>query len=353
MLDIERLIRREIRLQDAYQADVPPCQVKLDANENPFSLPESLREAMFAEMKKIALNRYPDAGAPRLREKFATYYGVSCEMVMIGNGSDEFIQTLLIALGGTAKSILIPVPTFSMYKICALNIGFDVAEVPLDAEFDLNREAMNAAIKKEKPAVIFLSYPNNPTGNCFSRERIEAIIEEAPGIVVVDEAYGNFSGQTFLPDLKRYDNLVILKSLSKVGLAAMRLGILIGPAALVAQLDKVRLPYNLNAFSQVAAGFFIDYRDEFQRQVDEVIARREELFSALSAVEGIKVYRSDANFIFFSCALDANRIYKDLSQKGILIRNLSGAGVMTNAMRVTIGSLEENKKFIEAIKSIK
>ncbi len=174
---------------------------------------------------------------------------------MLGNGSDELIQILYTALARPGAEVMIPVPTFAMYRISGLNTGFRIAEVPLDSQFDLDLAAMRERAASHPPVLTFLAYPNNPTGNCFSRERIEAILREFPGIVVVDEAYFHFAQKTFLPLLGRQENLVILRTLSKVGLAAIRVALLIGPAALVHELNKVRLPYNLNSLSQAAAGF--------------------------------------------------------------------------------------------------
>ncbi len=200
-------------------------------------------------MGKVDLNRYPEAGAPKLRERFAQYYGVNKDMIMLGNGSDELIQMLCMTLKGKVNGVLVPVPTFVMYKIIAVNTGNKVLEVPLDKKFDLDIDAMLSKIKSTFPSLIFLSYPNSPTGNLFNRDKIETIIKKTPGVVVIDEAYADFSGRTLLPLLKKYDNLVFLNTLSKLGLASMRLGFLIGNRDIIAQLDKVRLPYNVNCLS--------------------------------------------------------------------------------------------------------
>jgi histidinol-phosphate aminotransferase len=222
--------------------------------------------------------------------------------------------------------------------------------VPLDASFDLEQGTMLERVSAISPVLIFLSFPNSPTGNCFDEGIVQAIIEASAGIVVVDEAYGSFSGKTLLPLLKQYDNVVILKTLSKVGLAAMRIGFLIGSPSLVHELDKVRLPYNINALSQVAAGFYLNHIDIFLSQSTEVIERRKELLNALRTIEGIHPYPSDANFIFFSCDFDTDRVYRSLIQEGILIKNLNSLGILKNCMRVTVGNREENEEFLKALK---
>ncbi len=227
-------------------------------------------------LASIELNRYPEAGSVALASRFAAAFGVEADQVILGNGSDELIQILCAALARPGAEVMIPVPTFAMYRISALNSGLRVAAVPLDKEFDLDLPAMQERMAAHPPALTFLAWPNNPTGNCFRRERIEAILKAASGIVVVDEAYFHFSGKTFLPEFDRYENLVILRTLSKVGLAAMRIGLLIGPPALVHELHKVRLPYNLNSLSQAAAGFYLDEEEAFLQAGggDTPVARR-------------------------------------------------------------------------------
>ena len=352
-MDIMTLIREEIRRQGGYHAGVVSCRIKLDANESPFTLSPSLKDALFEEMKKVHLNRYPDPGSPLIRERFARHYGVKQDMLMVGNGSDELIHILCTALSDKSAAVMAPVPTFVMYRIIAMNAGRVVIETPLEATtFDLDLDATLDQIERRNPALVFISYPNSPTGNCFDETKIEAIIAKSSGIVVVDEAYGYFSGKTLLPLLSKYDNLMILKTLSKVGLAAMRLGFLIGRASFVRELDKVRLPYNINALSQVAAGFYMDHLTFFLNQAAEVVKRRNELFEALRKIGGIHPCPTDANFIFLRCDLDADRIHEDLIARGVLIKNLNGPGVLKNCMRVTVGSREENGEFLQALRSV-
>jgi histidinol-phosphate aminotransferase len=352
-MDVRTLLREEIRRQEGYHAGAVSCRIKLDANESPLTLSPSLKDELFAAMKKVHLNRYPDPGAPLIRERFAEYYGVKQDMLMVGNGSDELIQILCNALMDANSAVMVPVPTFVMYRIIAMNAGRVVTEVPLQtATFDLDLDAMLDQIIRRIPALIFISYPNSPTGNCFSEKKIEAVIAASAGVVVIDEAYGNFSGKTLLPLLTKYDNLVILKTLSKVGLAAMRIGFLIGQTSFIRELDKVRLPYNINALSQVAAGFYMDHQTFFSDQVAEVVKRRHELFDALRKIEGVHPYPTDANFIFFHCDFDTDYIYRGLLQRGVLVKNLNRPGVLKNCMRVTVGNREENEEFIGALKGV-
>ncbi len=351
-MDIRALIKEEVLGQKAYPVDSTSCRIKLDANENPLGIPEPLRERFAALLASIPLNRYPEAGSLALAARFARRFGVGADQLMIGNGSDELIQILCTALARPGAEVMIPTPTFAMYRISALNAGFRVAAVPLDGAFDLDLPAMRERMGLHPPALTFLAYPNNPTANCFSPERIEAILAEASGIVVVDEAYFHFAQKTFLPLLQRHDNLVILRTLSKVGLAAMRIGLLIGPAALIHELNKVRLPYNLNSLSQAAAGFYLDEEDAFLNQAAEIRRWRGELFSAMETIPGVHPRPADANFIFFSCDFDADRVYLSLKERGILIKNLSVPGPMQGFMRVTVGTSEENREFIDVFRDI-
>jgi len=351
-MDIRVLIKEGVLAQKAYGVENAACPVKLDANENPLVMSEDLRERFAARLASVPLNRYPEAGSPALVARFARAFGVGRDQVIIGNGSDELIQILCTAVARPGAEAMIPVPTFAMYRISAQNAGLKVAAVPLDGEFDLDLAAMRERIAAHPPALTFLAWPNNPTANCFRRERIEAILGDWPGIVVVDEAYFHFSGQTFLPSLGRYENLVILRTLSKVGFAAMRIGMLIGPPALVYELDKVRLPYNLNAMSQAAAGFYLDHEETFLKQAEEIRGWRDELLAALKTIPGVHPRPADANFIFFHCDFDTDRVYTHLMEKGILIKNFNAPGTLRNFMRVTVGTREENGRFIEVLKDI-
>ena len=351
-MDIRTLIKEEVLAQRAYGVENAVFPVKLDANENPLAIPENLRGRFAAALASIPLNRYPEAGSPTLVARFAKAFGVGRDQVVIGNGLDELIQILCMAVARPGAEAMIPVPTFAMYRISGQNAGLKVAAVPLDGAFDLDLAAMRERVAAHPPALTFLAWPNNPTGNCFSRERIEAILAEWPGIVVVDEAYFHFSGRTFLPDLGRHENLVILRTLSKVGFAAMRVGFLIGPPALVHELNKVRLPYNFNAMSQTAARFYLDHEETFLAQAEEIRRWRDELFAEMKTIPGIRPRPTEANFIFFDCDFDTDRVYTQLMERGVLIRNFNAPGTMRNFMRVTVGTREENRRFIEALKDI-
>lgn len=353
-MDIKSLIRKEVLSHRAYPVENNYYPVRLDANESPLSIPAYLRDELSSRLSGVSLNRYPQAGSPELVRRFAGNFGVGEDCVMIGNGSDELIQILSIAVAKRGAEMMIPTPTFAMFSITPGNAGLKIIEIPLDADFDLDLAKMGERIMSRPPALTFLASPNNPTGNCFSPERIVAVIEQSPGLVVVDEAYFNFSssGRTLMPLRERHDNLIILRTLSKVGFAAARIGILVGSPELVGELNKVRLPYNFNALSQAVAGFYLDHEETFLKQAENIRVWRDELYSVMLSINGIHPRHSDANFIFFSCDFDSDRIYSSLLERGILVKNFNMPGRMSNFMRVTVGTPEENEMFVKGLREV-
>ena len=349
-MDIRELVRKEVIEGNGYQQELSPVKIKLDANEFPYSLTRDMEKELADLLEKMAFNRYPDPQAAKIREIAARSLGVEPEMVMFGNGSDELIQILLIALAGGKPKAVVPVPTFTMYEISASFLGYQVSRVPLDADFDLDVPAILHAAKRGQPKVLFLSYPNNPTGNCFSADRIKTLLEEFPGLVVIDEAYYHFSRRSFLPYLADYANLVVSRSMSKIGLAGLRVGFLIGHKDLVAQLMKVKLPYNLGLLSQRAAFMAISNMGPIEVKVQEVIEERENLLPELNALPGLRPYPSQANFILFKVDGDADLVHSFLLDKGISIRNLGSVPGLRGCLRVTLGKPGENRAFLEALK---
>jgi len=351
MTTVLSLIRDEVAGQQAYSIEDTPARIKLDANENPYPLPLRLRSKLFASMKAVDLHHYPEPGSHLLRKAYAKHFGVGEDMIIVGNGSDEAIAILCTAIARPGAAILIPVPTFPMYRISAMNNGLRVFDVPLDGQGDLDLNRMERLLETEKPAITFLSYPNNPTGACFDAERVERLIQASPGVVVVDEAYYHFSGRTFLPKLRQYDRLVILRTLSKIGLAAMRIGFLIAAPELVRELNKVRLPYNLNTLSQVAASFYLEHETVFLDQVARIRRERDRLLDSLRSIKGVQAYPTDANFIFFCCKYREDDVYDALLREGILVKKIVRPGG-ASGIRVTIGTRKENGEFLRVVRSV-
>jgi len=342
-IEIRKLVRPNILDLRTYNAREIPCRVKLDANESPYDW-DSKKVSRVSQT--IKTNRYPDPEAKALRKTAGKRFGVSHDWILQGNGSDELIYYLITTFGGP---VLYPIPTFSMYGIIARALGEKDIAVPLDAKFDLDSGKMIAAVKKDRPRLIFLSSPNNPTGNCFSSVKIIKLIEASKGIVVVDEAYQPFSGKRgFLPLLKNYGNLVIMRTLSKIGLAALRLGFLIADPRIIGEVNKVRLPFNVNAFSQEIATAAMKDAKGLNSTIRSIISERGRLFAAMEGIEGISPFPSESNFILFRTK-HAGTLHHRLLKKGILVRNLNEG--LRGCLRVTVGTPMENTAFLKALRS--
>ena len=348
---VQQLIRPEILALHAYH--VPPSTglVKLDAMENPYLVPPFLREEIAALVSHAAINRYPDPSPQSLKEKIRTLLKLEPSMeVLLGNGSDELIQLLAMAVNKSGATMLSVEPSFVMYKMIATFLGMRYVGVPLAQDFSLDMPAMLESIKRDQPALIFLAYPNNPTANSFSASDIKQVIAAAPGLVVVDEAYYAFAEDSFIPFLADYPNLLVMRTFSKLGMAGLRLGFLAGSAHWLNELDKLRLPYNVGVLPQLVAEKLLDHHDVLLAQAAQIKLDRSQLAQQLSAIDGVECYPSSANFLLLRVAR-AKEIFEGLKQRGVLIKNLHGGHAMLeNCLRVTIGTPEENQKFIAAFK---
>ena len=349
---IKKLVRAEIRELKAYHVPDAGSLIKLDAMENPWSWPDSLRDAWLETLKTVELNRYPDPSARDLQAAMRTAMSVpDSASVILGNGSDDLIQMIIQTVAAPGRSVLAPEPTFVMYRQIAVVAGMDFVSVPLLADFSLDTESMRSAITRQQPAVIFLAYPNNPTGNLFEVEAIQAILSAADGLVVVDEAYAPFTDASFMSQLQDHDNLLVLRTVSKMGLAGLRLGLLAGSRAWLEQIDKTRLPYNLGTLNQVTGHFAMQNKQVFDEQARKIRDTRAELLAGLQEISSLTVYPSDANFILFRVPPGrADAVYQGLQQAGILIKNLNGsAAALQDCLRVTVGLPDENKAFLTAL----
>jgi histidinol-phosphate aminotransferase len=349
---VRRLIRPEIRALKAYHVPDARGLIKLDAMENPYTWPEALKQEWLDSLRDVPINRYPDPAAQTLRAQLKQSLAVPAGMdVLLGNGSDELIQLVLMGVASPGAVVLAPQPTFVMYQMIATFVGMQFVGVPLATDFALDLGAMRTAIKQHQPAVVFLAYPNNPTGNLFDAAAIEIILREAPGLVVVDEAYHAFAQQSFMLRLGEFDNLLVMRTLSKQGLAGLRLGILAGDPAWLAEFDKLRLPYNINSLTQASAEFALQHMDVLDEQATRLRIAREQLVQDIGALPGVRVWPSAANFILFRTDTSADAVFAALRQQGVLIKNLSGAGgVLTNCLRVTVGTPHENAAFLAALR---
>lgn len=363
-VSIEKLIRPAVRELSAYHVPDPGDAIKLDAMENPFAWPAELPgnlAAQWAEgLADVAVNRYPDPAAKALRAELANWMGLAALPnaadldVLLGNGSDELIQLLAMAVqnpNGEAKAcILAPEPGFVMYRMIAQFVDANYVGVPLVGNFELDLPAMLAAIQAYQPALIFLAYPNNPTGNLWAPDDLKTIIEAAPGLVVIDEAYTAFAADSRVEWLAQYPQLLVMRTLSKVGLAGLRLGMLAGQKSWLQELDKIRLPYNINSLTQYSACFALQNMAPLQQQAATLIEQRAVLHKALSAIAGVEVWPSEANFLLFKVS-SAAAVHQSLREQGVLIKKLDGAHPqLSDCLRVTVGTPPENTRFLTALK---
>ncbi len=346
----DQLIRDEIRALAAYHVPDASGYVKLDAMENPYRLPDALRAALGQLASDAAINRYPDAAASTLKARLRESMQIPESMdILLGNGSDEIIQILAMAIAKPGATILGLEPSFVMYRMIAAYVGARYVGVPLMADFTLDINATLAAITEHQPALIFIAYPNNPTGNLFDAAALARILDAATGLVVMDEAYHVFAETSFMPQLARYPNLLVMRTLSKLGLAGLRLGFLVGSPAWLGELDKLRLPYNVNVLTQQVAECVLAHPDVLAQQAAAIRAERTQLMQALENMPGVTAYPSAANFILIRVA-QADAVFDKLKGQGILIKNLSRAHpLLANCLRVTVGTPFENRQFLTAL----
>ena len=352
---IDKLVRPEIRALTAYHVPVANDLIKLDAMENPFSWSTELRTAWLDALQTVEINRYPDPAARELQASMRAAMGVPASAaVILGNGSDELIQMIVQTVAAPGRVVLAPDPTFVMYRQIATVANMEFVAVPLQADFSLDETAMLKAIDDQQPAVTFLSYPNNPTGNLFSADSLRRILSQATGLVVIDEAYAPFTDASFMPDIGEYDNLLVLRTVSKMGLAGLRLGLLAGSPAWLEQIDKTRLPYNISAINQATGTFALAHGEVFAAQAREIRTQRAALFSGLQAMTPLTVYPSEANFILFRTPPgQATVLFEGLKEAGILIKNLDSSNdTLQDCLRVTVGLPEENAAFLTALRAL-
>ena len=339
----------------AYRVPSSTGLIKLDAMESPYQLPAQLQREWLARLGEVAVNRYPDPDGAELKVLFRSCFSIPDECgLMLGNGSDELIQIIAMLVGGVSRTFLSPVPTFSMYQQISAATATQFAGIPLTADFSIKAENLFEAIEQFNPACIFFAYPNNPTGNCFDPTTIKQVLNNAPGLVVVDEAYFSFCQKSFVNEIATHPNLIVLRTMSKSGLAGLRLGIMLGNPEWVAQMEKLRLPYNINCLTQASARFYLQHHDILQRQAEQIRKDRSWVFQKMSKISGIEVFPSEANFLLFRLDRSADAVSNGLREKGVLIRNLHNpSSPLENCLRVTIGLEQENRAFIEALSSLK
>jgi histidinol-phosphate aminotransferase len=352
---IRRIIKPGVLEAKVYHVPDSKGLIKLDAMENPYVWPEEIKKALAEQLQRADLNRYPDANVSELRIRLGEVFELPDNMAMMfGNGSDELIQIILLALNKTSKVVMAPEPTFVMYRLLSSMLELDFIGVPLNSDFSLDLPTMLKSIEEKQPAVIFLAWPNNPTGNAYTEEDIEKIIKAATGLVVIDEAYHAFAQKTMMSCLETHQNVLLMRTLSKLGLAGLRLGMLFGAPQWITELEKLRLPYNIGTLNQQSANFIIQNIGLLEQQAQTIRNDRDLMFDLLSKIKGIEVWPSEANFLLFRVAKKgAEFVHSELLNQKILIKNLHGThALLENCLRVSIGTKEENEQFISVLNEI-
>lgn len=346
-------LRQDVQSMHAYAVQKSDGLIKLDAMENPFALSPALQQALGERLGRLPLNRYPGASTARLAEALAAHVQLpaGCSL-MLGNGSDELIDLLSVACDVPGATLLAPVPGFVMYAMSAQLRGLNFVGVPLTASFELDEAAMLEAIERHRPALTYIAYPNNPTANLWDDAvigRIAAAVGRQNGLVVFDEAYQPFASRSWLPRLAEHPHALVLRTLSKFGLAGVRLGYLCGAAELVAEIDKVRPPYNVSVLNAEAALFALEHADEYARQAAVIKAERQRLVARLCTLPGVQVFPSEANMVLVRVP-DSAAAFAGLKQRGVLVKHIAGLHpLLANCLRLTVGAPEENDAMIAAL----
>ena len=354
---IANTIRPDIQADIAYPVPDATGFIKLDAMENPYVLPDHLRAELGQRLANAVLNRYPVPSYASLKQKIRSELGVPEGYdVILGNGSDELITIMITAIASASSAqrpvVMAPTPAFVMFARSAMLGGARFVGVPLRADMTLDRDAMLASIAEHKPSLVFLAYPNNPTGNLFDPDHMVDILRAVgeTGIVVVDEAYGPFARTSFMPRLPEFENMVVMRTVSKLGLAGIRLGYMSAAPQLLAQFEKVRPPYNINTLTQIAAEFALEHIAILNQQASLLIAAREQLARELAALPGVTVFPSAANFLLVRLP-DCARTCAQLAAEKIMVKNVSKIQGLAECIRVTVSTPEENTVFLDAVKA--
>jgi histidinol-phosphate aminotransferase len=351
---IARTIRQDVTSSAGYAIQPSAGMVKLDAMENPFGLPPALRRALGERLADVALNRYPinkGAVAASLAQHFEVPSG--CK-VIVGNGSDELIDLLSVACDVPGATVLAPLPGFVMYEMSARLRGLKFVGVPLTVDFELDEAAMLAAVEQHRPALTYIAYPNNPTGNLFDERIVSKIVDAVGaqhGLVVFDEAYQPFSSRTWMPKLPAHEHVLVLRTLSKFGLAGVRMGYLAGALPLIEQIDKVSPPYNISSLNAAATLFALEHAEVFAAQAAVLRQQRERLMGELRAMPGVTAFPSEANMILVRVP-DSKRAFEGMKQRRVLVKHIAGLHpLLANCLRLTVGTPEENTLMIDALKA--
>jgi histidinol-phosphate aminotransferase len=347
---LSKLIRQDVQGMHAYAIQPSQGLVKLDAMENPHRLSPQLQRELGERLGTVALNRYPGERIETLKQALARHAGMPEGFsLMLGNGSDELISLVAMACDVPGASILAPLPGFVMYAMSAQLQGLKFIPVDLTPDFELDERAMLAAIEQHQPSIVYLAYPNNPTANLWDDAVVEKIVRAAPGLVVIDEAYQPFASRSYADRIERHDHVLLMRTMSKFGLAGVRIGYMIGRSALIGEIDKVRPPYNVSVLNCEAALFALEHAEVFEQQAAELRRQRGLLLDALAKMPGVKPWPSDANMVLVRVP-DAAKAFEGMKARGVLVKNVSRMHpLLANCLRLTVGTAEENALQLQAL----
>ena len=348
---MSRYLRADVQGMHGYAVQPSAGLVKVDTMENPFRLPDDLRKQLGERLAEVALNRYPAERGDVLRAELAKHARMpeGCD-IMLGNGSDELISLLTLAADVPGNVVMAPLPGFVMYEMSAKLQGLKFVGVPLTPDFELDGPAMLAAVREHQPALLYIAYPNNPTANLWNDGVVDAIIEAAPGLVVIDEAYQPFAARDSLDRLKRHEHVLLMRTMSKFGLAGVRIGYMMGRRPLIAEIDKLRPPFNVSVLNCEAALFALEHVAEYAKQAATIRAEREKLHGEIAKLPGVHPFPSEANMILARVP-DAKRVFEGMRARGVLVKNVSGLHpLLANCIRITIGTPEENPQTLAALR---
>ena len=350
---VQRVIRQDVQSMHGYAIQASDGLVKLDAMENPFRLPEELQRELGARLGRVAINRYPATCVARVIDALGAFVQPPAgSKLMLGNGSDELISLIAMAADLPGATVLAPLPGFVMYEMSAKLQGLRFVGVPLTAQFELDEAAMLAAIEQNRPVITYIAYPNNPTANLFDDrviDRVVAAVGAQDGLVVFDEAYQPFSSRSWMQRMGQHEHVLVMRTLSKFGLAGVRLGYMAGAAALIDEIDKLRPPYNISALNAEATLFALEHADEFARQAEILRQQRALVQRELTKMPQVQPFPSEANMILVRVT-DSKRAFEGMRERGVLVKNIAGLHpLLANCLRLTVGTPQENTLMLDAL----
>jgi histidinol-phosphate aminotransferase len=343
-------VKERVLEAPAYTLQAFEAEVKLNQNENPYDFPDDLKQEAFRRFRERSWSRYPDFVPDTLRAQLADFSGWIKDGVLVGNGSNELLQAVLMVLVREQTPVVIPSPTFTVYGLISQILGARIAHAPLNADMSYNADVLLARAEECNARLVVVCTPNNPTGSLLEEKDLERLLERFAGYVLLDEAYYEFCGRTGLKYLKAHPRLIITRTFSKaMGMAGLRLGYLLAHPDLAAQIAKAKLPYNVNQFSLTVAQVALDHRERFQPAIQALLSERERLGRELAALPEVKVFPTAANFFLFELPAPPRTVFEQLHKEGILVRDVSSYPMLSRCLRVTVGKPQENDRFLAAL----